>query len=340
MRDVDAPAPSVDAGAASARPGCWCRRTCRQRCRRSTAGLAGLVRRAGDGDEARLALDQQVVGLLVAVGPGCGRVVAVARDVADDQVGPAPSAHRRTPSAPPRPAPGSAPPRRPVHDQPRSSRAAAWGASGPASGFPCCGWSTRSARPGRARAGHSRGRSRPRPALDLDHARAQVGQLAGGERRRDGVFQRDDGQMPFSGCMQACSGRSVATASIVSQPSWSCAHSLTVLPSAPAVDLHRRPSKVGRTALKRKAATSASGSLAAQQVHQQRGDQRAVHDQARVALDLGDVGPVVVDAVAVEGQRAVAEQQHIIGHPGALPGAPVGAACGGGSTSPGFFRSR
>ena len=30
-------------------------------------------------------------------------------------------------------------------------------------------------------------------ALDLDHARAQVGQLAGAERRRDRVLQRDDG---------------------------------------------------------------------------------------------------------------------------------------------------
>ena len=57
--------------AASARPGCWCRRTCRRRCRRSTApALPGCVGRAGDRDEARLALDQQVVGLLVAVGAG------------------------------------------------------------------------------------------------------------------------------------------------------------------------------------------------------------------------------------------------------------------------------
>jgi hypothetical protein len=75
--------------------------------------------------------------------------------------------------------------------------------------------------------------------------------------------------------------------------------------------------------LKRKLATSAWG-LAAQQVHQQRGDQRAVHDQARVALDLGDVAAVVVDAVAVEGERAVAEQQHVVGHDLALPGGAGG----------------
>ena len=30
-------------------------------------------------------------------------------------------------------------------------------------------------------------------ALDLDHARAEVGELARAERRRDRVFQRDDG---------------------------------------------------------------------------------------------------------------------------------------------------
>ena len=48
--------------------------------------------------------------------------------------------------------------------------------------------------------------------------------------------------------------------------------------------------------------------MTAQQVHQQRRDQRPVDDQARIALDLGHVAPVVVDAVAVEGQRRIAEQ--------------------------------
>ena len=41
---------------------------------------------------------------------------------------------------------------------------------------------------------------------------------------------------------------------------------------------------------------------------------RAVEDQAGIALDLGDIVAVVVDAVAVEGQRRIAEQQHLIGH--------------------------
>ena len=38
-----------------------------------------------------------------------------------------------------------------------------------------------------------------------------------------------------------------------------------------------------------------------------------------IALDLGDVAAVVVDAVAVEGQRRVAEQQHLVGDDRALP---------------------
>src|SRR5437588_4208915 len=38
--------------------------------------------------------------------------------------------------------------------------------------------------------------------------------------------------------------------------------------------------------------------------------QRTVEDQARIALDLGDVIAIVMDAVAVEGQRGVAKQQH------------------------------
>src|SRR5262249_47919617 len=49
------------------------------------------------------------------------------------------------------------------------------------------------------------------------------------------------------------------------------------------------------------------GTLPAQQVEQQRGDQRTVHDEARIAFHLGDVAPVVVDAVAVEGERRIAE---------------------------------
>ena len=57
------------------------------------------------------------------------------------------------------------------------------------------------------------------------------------------------------------------------------------------------------------------GPLVAQEVEQQRREHRPVHDEARIAFDLGDVAAVVVDAVAVEGQRRVAEEQHVVGDP-------------------------
>ena len=38
--------------------------------------------------------------------------------------------------------------------------------------------------------------------------------------------------------------------------------------------------------------------------------QRSMEDQARIALDPGDVVAVVMDAVAVEGQRRIPKQQH------------------------------
>ena len=91
------------------------------------ARLARLVGRAGDRQEAGLALDQQVVGLLVAV----GAVVAVAGDVADDQRADAWPAAPRSPGpcAPRRRAPGSAPARRPARPAPaaRPARPAASG---------------------------------------------------------------------------------------------------------------------------------------------------------------------------------------------------------------------
>ena len=76
------------------------------------AGLGRRLGRAGDRQETGLALDQQVVGLLVAV----GAVVAITRDVADDQPRVLLRARPRTtgPCAPRRRAPGSAPARRRV----------------------------------------------------------------------------------------------------------------------------------------------------------------------------------------------------------------------------------
>ena len=61
------------------------------------------------------------------------------------------------------------------------------------------------------------------------------------------------------------------------------------------------------------------GQVLAQQIHQQSSDQRAMHDQAGVALDLGDITAVVMNPVAIEGQRRVAKQQHVVGPDHARP---------------------
>src|SRR3546814_1024854 len=48
-------------------------------------------------------------------------------------------------------------------------------------------------------------------------------------------------------------------------------------------------------------------------IDQQRRDQRAVHDQPGIALDVPGIVAVVMDAVRVEGECRIAEQQHGIG---------------------------
>ena len=53
--------------------------------------------------------------------------------------------------------------------------------------------------------------------------------------------------------------------------------------------------------------------IPAQQIDQQSGDQRAVHDQAGIALGFGDVPSVVVNAVAVERQGRVTKQHRLAG---------------------------
>ena len=159
-------------------------------------GLAGFFGGAGEADEAALALDQQVAGLLVAAGAGRLRVVAIARDVADDEVGPA--ALQRSPRHPqPRCRAG----RQVVHhavglvgDELDQQCGRAWmldvqrlaflAAVGPHEVRSQAAHTLVVAACKVTRAG----------AFDLDHARTQVGQLAGGERRRDGVFERDDSQ--------------------------------------------------------------------------------------------------------------------------------------------------
>src|SRR3954470_24849741 len=50
------------------------------------------------------------------------------------------------------------------------------------------------------------------------------------------------------------------------------------------------------------------------ELDQESGLHRAMKDQARITLDLGDIVAVIVNAMAVEGQRRIAKQQHGIGH--------------------------
>ena len=61
------------------------------------------------------------------------------------------------------------------------------------------------------------------------------------------------------------------------------------------------------------------GHLAAYQVHQQGGDQRAMHNETRIAFFLRHISAVVMDAVPVEGERRITKQRHRVGHKLALP---------------------
>ena len=246
------------------------------------------------------------------------------------------------PAAPPRRAPGSAPARRPCRGSAACSTSAArgllqvqrqafLGAVGPDEV--------------RGQAAHAlvvaaREVAAAR-ALDLDHARAQVGQLARGERRGDGVFERDDGDaLAAAACVVSAASRwRPSSASLHGPAPTGC----TVLPSACGAPLTRigRPSKVGRSALKRKrrdARPRAPGGAA--------GRAAAWRSAGRAPPGPGSPRPrsrraVVVDAVAVEGQRRVAEQQHLVGQRArAARPRRSGARCGGGGTSSGRCASR
>src|ERR1051325_8221187 len=59
--------------------------------------------------------------------------------------------------------------------------------------------------------------------------------------------------------------------------------------------------------------------LAAQEIDEERGEQRPVDDKAGVAFDSGDVAPIVVDAMAIERQRRITEQQYVVGNDPAPP---------------------
>ena len=65
--------------------------------------------------------------------------------------------------------------------------------------------------------------------------------------------------------------------------------------------------------LKGKLCHPGQGLVAPKQIQQKRGNQRAMHHQARVALHPGHIAAVVMNAVAVECQRRVTKQQHRVG---------------------------
>src|SRR6266446_1982125 len=68
--------------------------------------------------------------------------------------------------------------------------------------------------------------------------------------------------------------------------------------------------------------------LPAQQIDEQGREQRTMHDQAGVALDLRRIAAIVVDAVAVERERRIAEEDYFIRHPLLLPGGCAGRSLG------------
>src|SRR5580704_6288169 len=91
---------------------------------------------------------------------------------------------------------------------------------------------------------------------------------------------------------------------------------------APLADVHRRPGP------ERKLGDPLPRRVAPRQLEAEQGEQRAVHDQARVALDPSRVVRVVVDPVRVIGQRAEAEQQDRVGDDLDLPGGGTNSLAG------------
>jgi hypothetical protein len=73
-----------------------------------------------------------------------------------------------------------------------------------------------------------------------------------------------------------------------------------------------------------------------------RGDERPVHDEAGVTLDLGRVAAVVMDAVAVEGERARSSKRAARRRApiSSATAPPPGMACSGGATPLLFGASR
>jgi hypothetical protein len=152
--------------------------------------LDALLRRAGHRDEARLALHQQVIGLLVAI----GAIGAIARDVADDQARIAP-AQVLVVQAETRRRAG----RKVLHQHVGAckqvpqhrigarlldiQRQAFLGTIGP----------DEVRRQSLYAAVIGAGEIAGAGPLDLDHAGAEIGELARAERRGNGLFEGNDG---------------------------------------------------------------------------------------------------------------------------------------------------
>ena len=111
-----------------------------------------------------------------------------------------------------------------------------------------------------------------------------------------------------------------ALADIASSPSGPRAHSDS-LPSSSAwpSSLKPRSTNSGRHAAEIEAREAAAAAMLQRKLLQQRRRQRAMHHQVRIAFLAACIGLVVVNAMAVEGQRRIAKQQRRIGLEVAAP---------------------
>jgi hypothetical protein len=112
--------------------------------------------------------------------------------------------------------------------------------------------------------------------------------------------------------------RSVACASITVRPSASNAASSSCVPLSRPDSCSACPAKAGATARNENPVIASQPASLAARSSSKAAVRGALHHQRRVAFALLRIGQVVVDAVAVEGQRREAEQQGFAGHQAAL----------------------
>ena len=117
--------------------------------------------------------------------------------------------------------------------------------------------------------------------------------------------------------------RYATSARIVVRPAASRAHNRVASPSRARQRSKGAPSISGASARKPKRRGFAPGAV------QQGCDQRAVDDESRIALDTLRIVAVVVDAVGVEGERRIAEQEYRIGRQAAHRVGGLGFDCCG-----------